>query len=55
MAMDDDEISNETKLTKGDDTPPTANKTDDLSELTGSTYKSKAEPYVDSAVKNVAS
>ena len=49
MAIDKDEISEETRLTKGDAAPPTTTDTtspkDDLSALTGSTRESKAKPY----------
>lgn len=65
MALDDDIISVETRLTKGDaPPPPIANSTDDgpdkdatnddLSELTGSTRESKANRYAANAVKEVA-
>ena len=45
MAMDNDEILDETRITKGDHAFPTANKNDELSELTGSTRESKAKAY----------
>ena len=66
MALDDDIISVETRLTKGDAQPPpvTTNTDkgtdkdtsppDDLSELTGSTRESKANRYAANAVKEVA-
>ena len=54
MAMDnDDDISTETRLTKGDLAPPPA-ATDDVSEMTGSTRESKAKAYAESAVNEVA-
>jgi len=54
LAMDDDdEVSIETRLTKGDAAPPAASN-DDLSDMTGSTRESKAKAYADSAVKEVA-
>ena len=54
LAMDeDDEISVETRLTKGDAAPPAAT-TDDVSEMTGSTRESKAKAYAESAVNEVA-
>ena len=65
MALDDDIISVETRLMKGDaPPPPITNSTDegpdkdatndDLSELTGSTRESKANRYAANAVKEVA-
>ena len=66
MALDDDIISVETRLTKGDAQPPPvknntdtstvkdASPPDDLSELTGSTRESKANRYAANAVKEVA-
>ena len=49
MAVDTDDISVETRLTKGGATPP--NNSDDISEMTDSTRESKAKAYVDKAVK----
>ena len=53
LALDDDDFSAETRLTKGDAAPPPAT-ADDLSDMTGSTRESKAKAYADSAVKVVA-
>ena len=54
LTMDEDSVvSEETRLTKGDRTPPAAS-SDDVSEMTGSTRESKAKAYADSAVKEVA-
>ena len=52
LALDDDEVSVETKLTKGDAAPPPASK-DVFSEMNGSTRESKSKAYADSAVKVV--
>ena len=55
MALQDEDISVETRLTKGDAAPPPARQLDDdLSEMTGSTRESKAKAYADKAVKEVA-
>ena len=52
LTLDDDSIiSEETRLTKGDQAPPAV---DEMSEMTGSTRESKAKRYADSAVKDVA-
>ena len=54
MVLQHDDISVETRLTKGDVTQPTAYaQDDDLSEMRGSTRKSKAKSYADNAVKEV--
>ena len=54
LTLDDDSfVSEETRLTKGDAAPPAA-KSDELSDMTGSTRESKAKAYADSAVKEVA-
>ena len=57
LAIDKDEISEETRLTKGDAAPPTTIDTtspkDDLSVLIGLTRGSKAKAYADSAVKKL--
>ena len=45
MAMDNDEILDETRITKGDNAFLTANKNDELSELTGSTKESETKAY----------
>ena len=52
-AEGDDEISEETRLTKGDRVPKPANDTDDsdLSTLTGETRESKAKAYAAEATK----
>ena len=59
LAMDDDEVSVETRLTKGDAAPtPTIlinEAPDEQSEMTGSTRESKAKKYADEAVKEVIS
>ena len=56
MALDEDDISEETRLTKGDKTPPPAQgSNEDVSTMTGDTRESKAQRYADSAVKEVAS
>ena len=52
MAMEDDNISIETRLTKNEAAPTLHN--DDVSEMTGSTRESKAQAYADKAVKVVA-
>ena len=58
MALDTDEVSIETRLTKGDAAPPPAIHIDeneeDQSALSGSTRESKAKRYADAAVKEVA-
>ena len=53
---DDDEITVETRLTKGDKVPKTATTANagDLSALTGETRESKAKAYVAEATKEVA-
>ena len=57
LAMDNDEVSVETRLTKGDAAPTPAitikDAVDDQSEMTGSTRESKAKKYADEAVKEV--
>ena len=57
LAMDFDEVSVETRLTKGDAAPTPAirimDEVDDQSEMTGSTRESKAKRYADDAVKEV--
>ena len=55
-AEEDDDVSLESRLTKGDQTPPAAvNKDDtDLSTLTGETRESKAKAYAAEATKAVA-
>ena len=52
--MDTDDVSAETRLTKGDAAPPPAPK-DDLSDMTGSTRESKAQRYANAQVKEVVS
>ena len=52
LALDVDDISEETRLTKNDKAPPPI--TEDISEMTGSTRESKAQRYADKAVKEVA-
>ena len=52
MAIDEDDVSDETRLTKNDKTPESIN--GDISEMTGSTRESKAQRYADKAVKDVA-
>ena len=58
MALDTDEVSVETRLTKGDAAPPPAihiaENDEDQSALSGSTRESKAKRYADAAVKEVA-
>ena len=58
MALDTDEVSIETRLTKGDAAPPPAinidEGDDEHSALSGSTRESKAKRYADAAVKEVA-
>jgi hypothetical protein len=57
LALDTDEVSVETRVTKGDAAPPPAlldGKEDELSAMTGSTRESKAKRYADEAVKAVA-
>ena len=54
MAMDDDDISEETRLTKGDRAPPPL-PDEEMSEMTGCTRESKAKRYANEAVKEVAS
>ena len=54
IAMEGDEISVETKLTKGDTAPRPAEKCDKISELTESTRESKAKRYAVEEVKIVA-
>ena len=55
LAREDDIISVETRLTKGDAAPPQAlPNSDELSDITGSTRESKAKAYADKAVKEVA-
>ena len=53
MALPNDKISVETRLTKGDAAPPPAH-TDDVFEMTGSNRESKAKTYANKAVKEVA-
>ena len=53
MATDKDDVSVETRLTKGDAVPPPAD-TDDISDMTGSTRESKANAYAAKAAKEVA-
>ena len=57
LAIDDDEVSIETRLTKGDEAPTPAieikNTTDDQSDMTGSTRESKSKRYAEAAVKKV--
>ena len=56
MALDNDEVSVETRLTKGDAAPPPAvdgENNEELSEMTGSTRESKAKQYAETAVKEV--
>ena len=54
LAMDeDDKISAETRLIKGDEAPPPAT-TDDVSEMTGYNRESKAKAYAEIAVNEVA-
>ena len=59
LAMDEDEVSVETRLTKGDAAPTPAilinDTVDEQSEMTGSTRESKAKKYADAAVKEVIS
>ena len=50
----DDDISIETRLTKGDKLPTAVDETDDLSALTGETRESKAKAYAAEATKEVA-
>jgi len=50
----DDDISIETRLTKGDKLPTAVEETDDLSELTGETRESKAKAYAAEATREVA-
>ena len=52
--MDDDDISEETRLTKGDRAPPPL-PDEEMSEITGCTRESKAKRYANEAVKEVAS
>ena len=54
LAMDTDDISVETRLTKNDAAPPPT-KSDEVSEMTGSTRESKAQRYATEQVKEVAS
>ena len=54
LAMDTDDVSVETRLTKGDAAPPPV-PTDDVSDMTGSTRESKAQRYANAQVKEVAS
>ena len=58
MALDTDEVSVETRLTKGNAAPPPAihiaENDEDHSALSGSTRESKAKRYADAAVKEVA-
>lgn len=55
MAREDDDISLETRLTKGDAVPPSSlPNSDEISDMTGSTRESKAKAYADKAVKEVA-
>ena len=53
LALSSDDVSEETRLTKGDAAPPTYSC--DISDMTGSTRESKAKAYADKAVKEVAS
>ena len=56
MAMDTDDVSIETRLTKGNAAPPPAINdadNDEMSALSNSTRESKAQRYADSAVKDV--
>ena len=53
MAINEYNISVETRLTKNDKAPPSVN--GDISEMTGSSRESKAQRYADKAVKEVAS
>jgi hypothetical protein len=52
MALEADNISIETRLTKNDAAPTLLN--DEVSEMTGSTRESKAQAYADKAAKAVA-
>ena len=52
LALEEDNISIETRLTKNDASPNLLN--DEVSEMTGSTRESKAQAYADKAVKAVA-
>jgi hypothetical protein len=52
LALADDDVSIETRVTKGDAAPNSYK--DDVSEMTGSTRESKAQAYADKAVKAVA-
>ena len=58
LSLESDDISIETRLTKGDATPLPAIHIDDngdeQSALSGSTRESKAKKYADAAVKEVA-
>ena len=58
MVLEDEEISEETRLAKENAAPPTTtdNKApeNDLSALKGSTRESKDMAYADSAVKNLS-
>ena len=48
LARDDDDISFETRLTKGNAVPPSAEKNSDyISDMTGSTRESKVKAYAD--------
>ena len=50
LALNNDEVSEEARLNKGDAAPPLA-KHDKLLMMTGSTRESKVKLYVDNAVK----
>ena len=52
LALDGDDILEETRLTKGDKAPPPAT-SDDLSDMTGSTRESEAKRYAAAEVQNV--
>ena len=52
MALEGDNISVETRLTKNDAAPIVLN--DEISDMTGSTRESKAQAYADKAAKAVA-
>ena len=54
LAMDTDDVSVETRLTKGDAAPPPV-PTDDVSDMARSTRESKAQRYANAQVKEVAS
>ena len=58
MVLDDDIISVEKRLTKGDAPPPPVQQlcnSDEVSDITGNTRESKAKLYAEKAVKEVAS